>query len=322
MSSIEARSKEALWQNKTPKTLRLPIVSVLISDAYMNALLWVDEGPLRKNLEKGLEELSLRLRELESSIETYFSKDLPQYQSWVNHHFADDLVQIALLEKKVRCLGQHVEESVQISMQMNLHPAELFAEWTEEEMLEKIMSEEDEVPAENDSELDIPSKEAASGDTREVYRRIVRCLHPDLRGDSLSEVEKNLWVKAQKAYAKNDVFELLRLEKNLRCGHLADEPVSYSELLRQLEDFQKRCQSLEAEMNCLKQERAWKFSAKKRHSEIEKEIHTEFRGTIRELKSKEQHLHKTVSSWIKGKVTQVATPKPKKRASKSQVSLF
>ncbi len=289
----------------------------------MTNLQWIDERPIREKLEKELKKHAIELVELEATIDEYFSKDLPQYQSWVNYHFADELLQMNVLEKKVVSFGNHIEESIQLSMEMKLHPSELFAGWSEEQILDKILQEEAQKP---DEELNLEgsssSSEPASDEAREIYRRIARCLHPDLRQDAVGEVEKNLWVKAQSAYGKNDVFELQRIEQNIRCGNLEAEPITCSELIRQLEDFRKRHIALQEELKCLSKERAWKFSGRKSMANIEKELQSEFRSTLKDLKSRETYLHKTLSSWVKDTAPPEANSKLRKRTHKSQVSLF
>lgn len=288
----------------------------------MTTLQWIDERPIRRKLEAELAAHAEELATLETTIGEYFSRDLPQYQSWINYHFADDLVQITLLEKKVLALGNHIEESIELSMKMKLHPTDLFAGWTEDQILDKVLSTEEEcakheAPVEASSAPQVP----ACSEARELYRRIARCLHPDLRGQ-VGEIEKNLWVKAQAAYAKNDIFELQRIEQNIRCGDLKAEPITCGELLRQLQDFRTQQQDLKKELGCLKQERAWQFSQRKNMSHLEREVQSEFRNTLKELKSRENYLHKTLSSWVSDPTPSESTTKARKRNHKSQVSLF
>lgn len=288
----------------------------------MKALLRVDEGPIREKLQNELAELSRNLEELERGLESYFSRDLPQYQSWLNHHFSDQLSEINLLEKKVSALGHHLEESVQLSVKMNLSPEELFANWSEDQILEKILKEDPRESPEQEDLLDSPTKISPNDDSREIYRRIARSLHPDVKG-SLTEAEKNLWVKAQKAYSQNDSFELSRIEDHLRSGNEEAEPLTCSEMLRQLDDFKKKYEALKSELTCIRQERAWNFCAKKCLTQITRELTTEHKAVLRDLKSKEEHLHKTLQSWLtkKEKVAPLAS-KPKRRVHKSQESLF
>jgi hypothetical protein len=237
----------------------------------------------------------------------------------LNHHFADQLSQINQLEKKVCALGHHLEESVQLSVKMNLRPEELFANWSEEQILEKIMAEEEIIDSfEQEELLETKTKIAVSDESREIFRRLARSLHPDLRG-TLSEAEKNFWVKAQKAYAQNDSFELQRIESSLKSGTLEAEPLSCSEMLRQLDDFKKKYRELEAELRCIRSERAWNFCSKKCLSQLTKELDTEYKAVLRDLKGKEEHLQKTLHSWMQPKESK---PKARKRSHKSQESLF
>lgn len=286
----------------------------------MKTVLGVDEGPIREKIQNELSTLACRLAKLESSVEAYFSRDLPQYQAWLNTHFAERLNQIFELEKRVCALGHHLEESMDLSLKQNVRPEDLFANWSKEQIMEKILAdaEANETPQE---ELEAPRKIASSAESREIYRRIARCVHPDVRGN-LTECEKNLWVKAQKAYAKNDAFELQRIEQNLKCGKIKFEPLTCSEMLKQLSDFEKKYKELEAELSCIQSERAWNFCEKKSLAQLQKELDTEYRSTLRDLKSKEEHLNKTLNSWIEQKESKAPTAKSKRRSHKSQESLF
>jgi hypothetical protein len=303
-------------------------VSVLISRVYMTALLWVDERPLREKLHRELEELSSRVQNLESSVDEYFSKDLVQYQAWVNFRFADDLAQINELEKSVRILGRHVEESEQLSLQSLTNPRDLFEALyggeSEEQILQKIFAQHEQEERAEKLEEEIcvegQTKISAGRDAREIFRKIAKHLHPDVRGTELSDFEKNVWIKAQRAYSKNDTFELQRLECALRTSDdSASEALSYSELCRQGADFQKKCESLETEVKILTGERAWQFSKRKTLSGLEREIQSEFKNTIKSLRTQETHFRRTLSSWL----TPTTKPTPRRpRSQKSQTSLF
>ena len=108
--------------------------------------------------------------------------------------------------------------------------------------------------------------------------------------------------------------------QNLRKGNLSLEPISYSELTNQLQSYELKCEELESELSCLKKERAWTFSVQKKTTLLEGEIQTEFKTTIRDLKSKENHLNKTLCSWLASKEN---LPKVQKRkGSKAQASFF
>lgn len=285
----------------------------------MHSLLWIDEKPLRESLLGQLSEISKKLGGLRSQLDNYFSKDLPQYQSWVNQHFAAQLTEISQLEKKVCALGYHLEETVQLSLQTGRRPEELFAHWSKEEIVENLLKDEIEQGDFIEGLEESGVKKVVQHETRELYKRIVRRLHPDTRGE-LSEREKNLWVQAQRAYSQNDSYELFKIEQALSKGDTEVEPLSFSELLSQLEDFKKRLMQLESELSCLQMERAWGFSKKKNLSSLEGEITQEHQATLRDLKAKELHLSQTLNSWLEPKAKVAA--KPRKKASRAQESLF
>ena len=291
----------------------------------MSNLLWIDEGPLRKALQQELEELSRELQEVEALIHDYFSRDLPQYQAWVSLNFASQLEEISQLEKKVQEMGAQIEETFQMSIDLNLDPSRVYQECSAQgfyENSQNIESNTDEGEAHEEQFQSFSSqKKTADSDAKEIYRRIIRAIHPDLRGAALAESEKNLWVRVQRAYAENDVYELLRLEEHLLSKE--DIPsLSYSGLLVQSSHLKEKIKDLRKEIILLRSERAWNFSQQKNISSVEQELKYEFQATLKSLRQKQDHFLKTFDSLQSPGTKDKPVKKAPKRVSKLQASLF
>jgi len=296
----------------------------------MLELIWINEEPLRKALDDELKALSQELQGVESLVHDYFSRDLPQYQAWVSQNFASQLEEISQLEKKVQEMGAQIEETFQMSIELNLNPEEIYKEYSEQgyyqnsQNNEKKFLEEDEV-SEDHFMTASSQKNCAESEAKEIYRRIIRSIHPDLRGEALVETEKDLWVRVQRAYAENDVYELLRLEEHL----LSKEEVpslAYSGLLAQTEHLKEKIGKLRKEIILLRSERAWNFSHQKNVHSVQHELTCELHSTLRDLKQKQIHFSKTFDSWhsdeSKSGMPKKEPKKASKRGSKQQASLF
>lgn len=296
----------------------------------MLELMWIDEEPLRKALEEELKALSQELQGVEALVHDYFSRDLPQYQAWVSQNFASQLEEISQLEKKVQEMGAQIEETFQMSIELNLNPQEIYKEYSAQgyyqnsQNNEKKIIEEDEVS--EDHFMNASSqKNCAESEAKEIFRRIIRSIHPDLRGEALIETEKDLWVRVQRAYAENDVYELLRLEEHL----LSKEEVpslAFSGLLAQSEHLKEKIGKLRKEIILLRSERAWNFSQQKNIHSVQQELTCELHSTLRDLKQKQNHFSKTFDSWqsdeSKSGMPKKEPKKASKRGSKQQASLF
>jgi hypothetical protein len=292
----------------------------------MLELLWIDERPLRKALEQELKKLSLELQRVEALIHDYFSRDLPQYQAWVSQNFASQLEEISQLEKKVKEMGAQVEETFQMSIELNVDPQKVFQECSAQGFYKNHQETSSET--ENSEEVaDEPflrtttQKNCAEIEAKEIYRRIIRAIHPDLRGEGLIETEKDLWVRVQRAYAENDVYELRRLEEHL----LSREEVpslAYSGLLAQVDHLSEKIEKLRKEIIHLRSEKAWNFSQQKNIRLVEQELESEFQSTLKTLRQKQSYFSKTFDSWQVQDSKIKTHKKVSKRGSKQQASLF
>ncbi len=298
----------------------------------MGELIFVDEAPLRAQINKILSKTSFRIQELEELVDAYFSRDLPQFQFWLDKNYSDTLIELAQLEKKTNNLSCQIEETIQLSMQSEVNPASLFEHlMSEGHFCESLNNDADVVDEDDEKDAftsEAQSKIAKSNNSRDLFRKMARALHPDSLKRELSDNEKNIWVKAQAAYAKNDSYELSRLDallSSMGTANTPDEPYSYSELLTQLDEFKQRLEKLNQEIYHLKNERAWGFSLRKDISPLKNIVESEFSSQIKDLKKREKELERTIKTWTKPRedLSCVANAATKRRkAPRAQSSLF
>ncbi len=149
-----------------------------------------------------------------------------------------------------------------------------------------------------------PSKRGGGGESpgkksaRDLYRKIVRRLHPDHHGH-MNEAQKNLWNEAQKAYRDHDVNALHGILS--RCGEGEGEggignqtPVS---VIRQLIlHFQKTTRSVGQEVRRVKSDLAWGFEQSVRDPRFVRRIKQDLEDTIREAEWHLRGLQGTLSN--------------------------
>ena len=294
----------------------------------MLELLWIDEQPLRKALEQELNELSLELQGVEALIHNYFSRDLPQYQAWVSQTFSSQLEEISQLEKRVQEMGAQVEETFQMSIELNVDPQKVYQECSAQGFYKNHneAKHDAESPQESNSCEEhfltaTHQKNCAEAEAKEVFRRIIRAIHPDLRGAGLVDTEKDLWVRVQRAYAENDVYELRRLEEHLLCKEEVPS-LAYSGLLEQAAHLRDKIEKLRKEIIILRSEKAWNFSQQKNIRLVEQELEFELQSTLKNLRQKQNYFSKTFDSWQIQESKIKTQKKVSKRGSKQQSSLF
>ncbi|MDQ3623703.1 MAG: J domain-containing protein [Verrucomicrobiota bacterium] len=99
---------------------------------------------------------------------------------------------------------------------------------------------------------------------KELYRRLVRQLHPDRRGD-LPPRERELWHEVQEAYRERDRERLEAVAARMEVGlNGAAGGVPVSVLLRMTRDLQRALHGLRDQLFRARKHPAWNFKKKKR----------------------------------------------------------
>ncbi len=151
---------------------------------------------------------------------------------------------------------------------------------------------------EEEEEEDVRAVDAR---VKELYRRLVRRLHPDLRADGSAEVSA-LWHEVQEAYAASDVarLEILLALSDIEANQSDEQTLSqmravFAELQRSLRALEKSL--LEAEG-----EDAWDFARlgpnEPLRLRVERQLKTDLATRARRL----DLLSRTVAEWAQGPV--------------------
>jgi len=136
---------------------------------------------------------------------------------------------------------------------------------------------------------------------KELYRRLVRRLHPDLRADGSADVSA-LWHEVQEAYAADDIarMEILLAVSDIESRRVHDQTLSQMQIV--LAELQRAQLALEKSVLEAEREEAWDFArvgpSPELRQRVESQLKFELAGRVRRL----DLLSSTVAEWARGPV--------------------
>ena len=154
---------------------------------------------------------------------------------------------------------------------------------------------------EEQKEEEKKSQEDEKRELRDLYRKLVHRLHPDLHPEQ-TEWEKELFLKVQDAYEKGDLERLRELTQQLEAGMPADAVDNET-----TEEWEERVNQLKEEIAKIREEIArilqeFPFTYRERLNDPEWIAQTQdmLRKEIAELEKEKTRLEKIVSIMEKG----------------------
>ncbi|MBA2434368.1 MAG: hypothetical protein H0V54_04645 [Chthoniobacterales bacterium] len=143
------------------------------------------------------------------------------------------------------------------------------------------------------------SSEEAEGRVKELYRRLVRRLHPDLRADGSSAVS-TLWHEAQEAYAASDVarMEILLALSDIETKRTAGQSLSQMQAVRA--ELQRALRALEKSLIEAKGEDAWDFARIGPRRDLRGQVERELKASFAERSRRLDLLKRTIADWARG----------------------
>lgn len=135
---------------------------------------------------------------------------------------------------------------------------------------------------------------------KEIYRRLVRRLHPDLRADGDASVS-SLWHEVQEAYAAADVA---RLELLLALSDLSDAPgagMTLSQMRSVLGELTRSVRSLELSLVEAAREDSWNFTRTGPSENLRLRVERQLKHELALREQRLQLLRRTIAEWGKGK---------------------
>ncbi len=143
------------------------------------------------------------------------------------------------------------------------------------------------------------SLEEVDARVKELYRRLVRRLHPDLRADGSAAVSA-LWHEVQEAYAASDVarMEILLALSDIETRRTADQSLSQMHAVQA--ELERALQALSKSLLEAEGEDAWDFARIGPNPglrlRVERELKSDLAGRTRRL----DILTRTIAEWAAG----------------------
>ena len=269
----------------------------------------IDISPRKKQLKEEYERLQLEYAALVAERDELENSEGPRltalYMEAVGQLQYEVLVlqyEIALLKQKRDLLQAYKNRGEKA----DLNYVDEHVEATAKTYNENIQREEEKIKQakayiEEQKEEEKKNQEDEKRELRDLYRKLVHRLHPDLHPEQ-TEWEKELFLKVQDAYEKGDLERLRDLSQQLEAGMPADVVDNET-----TEEWEERVNQLKDEISKIREEIArilpeFPFTYRERLNNPEWISQTQnmLRQEIAELKKEKTRLEKIVSIMEKG----------------------
>ena len=155
-------------------------------------------------------------------------------------------------------------------------------------------------PRDSATPLGMTDEDTAPVDARvkELYRTLVRRLHPDLRADGSATVSA-LWHEVQETYAASDVarMEILLALSDIETKRTADQ--SLSQMHAVLAELERALRALEKSLLEAKGEEAWDFARTGPGADLRTRVERQLKADLATRAQRLDLLTKTIAEWAR-----------------------
>ena len=142
----------------------------------------------------------------------------------------------------------------------------------------------------------------ADARVKELYRTLVRRLHPDLRADGSAAVSA-LWHEVQEAYAASDVA---RMEILLALSDIGADPMSADTSVSQMQavaaELTRALEALEKSLEEAEREDAWDFARTGASDDLRARVERELKFELATRTARLDLLTQTIAGWVQGPI--------------------
>ncbi len=297
----------------------------------------LDGAPIRRKARREYEKVLRELDQAKAEAERFESQDKPQFSKWISANFGALLTELRELQEKLyhtQELVNEVQQEFYYGNYRSIHnaykkvmrrrnaPDEISAEEKAaaeaeeaelrrdfEEIFNEAAQEFWEKMGVNPEEPAAPrkgTKPRPASRLKELYRRLVRLLHPD-KGARRTPREIEWWHQTQAAYQSQNVEQLELILTLIEIEQRGSTDASVSVLAQLTLEFKKSLKALKRQLSGFKQDVAWNFSQLVDFSGL-------MRRTRIQLESERDHIlwllqkyERQIATW------QTATATPAKR---------
>jgi hypothetical protein len=132
---------------------------------------------------------------------------------------------------------------------------------------------------------------------KELYRLLVRRLHPDLRADGSAHVSA-LWHEVQEAYAATDIahLEILLALSDIELDRFTDQ-TSVAQMRALFAELERALFALEDSLRQARNEHAWNFARAGSGPDLRSEVERELQLNLRRRSERLNLLRQTIAAW-------------------------
>ena len=132
---------------------------------------------------------------------------------------------------------------------------------------------------------------------KELYRLLVRRLHPDLRADGSATVS-SLWHEVQEAYAAMDIahLEILLALSDIESDRFSGQ-TSVAQMRAVLAELERAIFALEDSLRQARNENAWNFARTGARPDLHAEVERELQANLRRRSERLSLLEQTIAEW-------------------------
>lgn len=153
---------------------------------------------------------------------------------------------------------------------------------------------------EEEVEVEVEAGRKVDARVKELYRILVRRLHPDLRADASATVSA-LWHEVQEAYAASDVarMEILLALSDIESNHLGNQ-TSVSQMRAVLAELERALRALEKSLLEAEGEDAWNFAQAGPTSDLRLRVERQLKSDLAARVVRLEVLTNTLAAWARG----------------------
>ena len=143
---------------------------------------------------------------------------------------------------------------------------------------------------------------------KEIYRILVRRLHPDLRADGDAAVS-SIWHEVQEAYGAGDLdrLETLLALTDIKSNQAGDH-TSLSQMRAVLEELARNLKALQKSLRHARKDDAWNFSRSNDRTTLETNFRHKLETELEEQQRRLQALETLIHDWSRPRNERVKNP--------------
>ena len=286
----------------------------------------VDSTRLRQEIKKEYDEVVRELSKARQELDHFHQHDVPKFSRWVSTQFGALLTEIRETSHKLhenQVLLFEIEREVMYSGISHLGAYERImqrrkrrqdgaktaenGEYAEEEREPEFDfgSSEQDFRSQGDFENPETAKQSrhdslpenALARLKELYRAVVRRLHPDTQKETTPQ-KIEWWHQAQAAYEAGDAAQLeviLSLCEIQEAG--SSERTSLSVLKRIIEQFRSSLRQIQHQTTRYRRDPAWKFSQRQEFEKLKSEIGRKLKQDLRTMQEELRWIEQQLAIW-------------------------